>query len=104
MKKIGTLYALTALAAAGIHFEPGDVIRGEGIDDEEKAKLLRQRQATEDKADVADVIAARKERDAARAKAEAEEEAERQAEIEETIRPAVEKIVGELLAAQKAKG
>lgn len=98
MKKVGTIYALAAVAVAGRHFDAGDVIEGKGIDEDEKRKLIRQRQATADKDEVADVIAARKASRRAAKQAEAEEEAARQAEIEETIRPAVEKIVGELLA------
>lgn len=95
MKKIGVIFALSAVAVAGKHFEPGDAIKG--VSDEEKAKLLRQRQATEDEDAVADVRAARKAAAKAAAVAAAAEDEARQAEIEETIRPAVEKIVGELL-------
>lgn len=89
------IFALAALAAGGKHFDAGDEIKG--VSEEEKNKLLRQRQATTDKDGVADVIKARKAAEKAAAEAAAEEEASAQAEIEDTIRPAVEKIVGELL-------
>lgn len=95
MKQIGKIWALVALAAAGHHFEAGAEIKGKGIDEEEKRKLLRQRQATEE--EPKELVAQLKERRRAADVAVREEEAERQAEIEDTIRPAVEKIVGELV-------
>lgn len=94
MKTIGKIWALSALGAAGKHFDAGEVITG--IDDDEKGKLLRQRQATDE--EPKELVAQLKARRIAAEKAADEAEAERQAEIEETIRPAVEKIVGELLA------
>lgn len=95
-----TIYALAAIAVAGIHFDEGDVIKGKGISEEEKAKLVRQRKATEEKPE--ELLKARKLREQAAADADAEEAAARDQEIEDTIRPIVEKIVGEILDARGA--
>lgn len=93
MRKIGTIYALAAIAVAGKHFEPGDKVVG--AEEDEKLKLVTSGRASEEKPE--ELLAARKASDRAAARLDAEQEDARQAEIEETIRAAVEKIVGAML-------